>query len=39
MTTAGHGADSVSAFDERSAAERSYGVRIGSDLARMMIGV
>ena len=34
----GHGADSVSAFDERSAAEGSYGLRVGSDLVRMMIG-
>ena len=33
----GHGVDSVSAFDERSAAEGSYGVRIGSELMRMMI--
>jgi 2,3-bisphosphoglycerate-independent phosphoglycerate mutase len=33
----GHGADSVSAFDERSAAEGSYGLRVGSDLIRMMI--
>ncbi|KAF5415082.1 MAG: 2,3-bisphosphoglycerate-independent phosphoglycerate mutase [Candidatus Methanogaster sp.] len=35
----GHRADSVSAFDDRSAAEESYGVRIGSDLVRMMIDV
>ena len=34
----GHGADDVMCFDERSAAEGSYGVRIGSDLVRMMIG-
>ena len=33
----GHGADSVSAFDERSAAEGSYGLRVESDLVRMMI--
>ena len=33
----GHGADSVSAFDERSAAEGSCGLRVGSDLVRMMI--
>ncbi len=33
----GHGADSVSAFDERSVARGSYGVRIGSNLVRMMI--
>ena len=33
----GHGADSVPAFDERSAAGGSYGVRIGSDLVRLMI--
>ena len=33
----GRGADSVSKFDERSTAEGSYGVRIGSDLVRMMI--
>ena len=35
----GHGADSVSAFDERSAAKGSYGLRVGSDLVRMMLGV
>jgi len=35
----GHGADSVSKFDERSVAEGSYGLRVGSDLVRMMIGV
>ncbi|MHC1575106.1 MAG: cofactor-independent phosphoglycerate mutase [Candidatus Methanogasteraceae archaeon] len=35
----GHGADSVSAFDERSAAEGSYGIKVGSDLVRMMVGV
>ena len=35
----GHGADSVSAFDERSASEGSYGVRIGAELIRLMIGV
>ena len=34
----GHGADSVSTFDERSAAEGSYGLKVGSDLVRMMIG-
>ena len=34
----GHGADSVSTFDERSAAKGSYGVRIGADLVRLMIG-
>ena len=33
----GRGADLVSVFDERSAAAGSYGVRIGSDLVRMMI--
>jgi len=33
-----HGADSVLRFDERSAAEGSYGVRIGADLVRLMIG-
>jgi 2,3-bisphosphoglycerate-independent phosphoglycerate mutase len=33
----GRGADSVSAFDERSAAAGSYGVRIGSELMRLMI--
>ncbi len=33
----GRGADSVSEFDEKSAAEGSYGVWIGSDLMRMMI--
>ena len=33
----GHGADSVLRFDERSAAGGgSHGVRIGSDLVRMM---
>jgi len=32
----GHGADSVSAFDERSVVKESYGVRIGSDLVRRM---
>ncbi|MCK5108557.1 MAG: phosphoglycerate mutase, partial [Methanosarcinales archaeon] len=34
----GHGADSVSTFDERSAAKGSYGARIGADLVRLMIG-
>ncbi len=33
----GHGADDVICFDERSAAEGSYGVRIGSDLIKLMI--
>ncbi len=33
----GNRADSVSAFDERSAAEGSYGVRIGADLVKLMI--
>jgi 2,3-bisphosphoglycerate-independent phosphoglycerate mutase len=33
----GRGTDSVSAFDERSAAEGSYGLRVGSELMRMMI--
>jgi len=33
----GHGADSVPAFDERSAAEGSYGLRVGTDLIRLMI--
>jgi 2,3-bisphosphoglycerate-independent phosphoglycerate mutase len=33
----GHGADDVMCFDERSAAEGSYGVRVGSDLVRLMI--
>ena len=37
FTVHGHGADSVSAFDESSAVEGSYGVRIGSDLVRMII--
>jgi len=35
----GHGADSVSAFDERSAAEGSYGLKVGSDLVKLMISV
>jgi 2,3-bisphosphoglycerate-independent phosphoglycerate mutase len=33
----GRGADLVSAFDERSVAEGSYGLKVGSDLVRMMI--
>jgi 2,3-bisphosphoglycerate-independent phosphoglycerate mutase len=33
----GHGADSVSAFDERSAAKGSYGLKVGADLIRLMI--
>jgi 2,3-bisphosphoglycerate-independent phosphoglycerate mutase len=33
----GKGADDVISFDERSAAEGSYGLRVGSDLLRMMI--
>ncbi|MEA1945188.1 MAG: cofactor-independent phosphoglycerate mutase [Euryarchaeota archaeon] len=33
----GHGADSVVSFGERSAAEGSYGLKVGSDLVRMMI--
>lgn len=33
----GRGADPVSTFDERSAAGGSYGLRVGSDLMRMMI--
>lgn len=34
----GHGADLVVCFDERSAAEGSYGLNVGSDLVRGMIG-
>ncbi|MEA3282808.1 MAG: hypothetical protein U9Q68_09710 [Euryarchaeota archaeon] len=33
----GHEADSVSAFDERSAAAWSYGLKVGSDLVGVMI--
>jgi len=34
----GHGADAVSAFDERSVAEGSYGLMVGSDFVRVVIG-
>jgi len=33
----GHGVDSVSAFDERSAAEGSYWLKVGAELIRLMI--
>jgi 2,3-bisphosphoglycerate-independent phosphoglycerate mutase len=33
----GHGADSVSAFDERLAAEGSYGLKVGAELIGLMI--
>lgn len=33
----GHGADSVSAFDERSVVEGSYGLKVGAELIRLMI--
>nr|QNO49774.1 2,3-bisphosphoglycerate-independent phosphoglycerate mutase [Methanosarcinales archaeon ANME-2c ERB4]QNO50126.1 2,3-bisphosphoglycerate-independent phosphoglycerate mutase [Methanosarcinales archaeon ANME-2c ERB4] len=33
----GRGADSVSAFDEKSVAEGSYGLRVGAELIRLMI--
>ncbi|RZN34426.1 MAG: cofactor-independent phosphoglycerate mutase [Methanosarcinales archaeon] len=33
----GHGADSVSAFDERSAAKGSHGLMVGADLIRLML--
>ncbi|MEA1895380.1 MAG: hypothetical protein U9N36_09315 [Euryarchaeota archaeon] len=32
----GHGVDSVSAFDERSAAEESYWLKVGSELIRLI---
>jgi len=32
-----HGADSVSTFAERSAAEGSYGLKVGAELIRLMI--
>ncbi|HIE31869.1 MAG TPA: cofactor-independent phosphoglycerate mutase [Methanosarcinales archaeon] len=33
----GHGADDVIRFDERSAADGSYGLKVGSELIRLMI--